>query len=388
MPKFDDLSRSLVAFDQNSTLVAAVELSGSSWVVGGFVPGLPRDPMTKLPAKAERLLQRLSRWRDEALAKGHVIERICVAFEAGRDGFWLARWLREHGIECYVIHPTSIPVSREHRRAKTDRLDVKLLLRAFLGWLRGEPKHCSMAAIPTREEEDGKRPLREREALTGESTRLINRMKSLLALHGIGKFKVKLKKAPGLLASLVTAEGQPLPPQTLAELRRAMARLQVVKAQIAEIDAAQEQRLTEAPEAGPHPMILILARVIGVGIATAEALVREVLTRQMRDRRAISRYVGLTGSPDESGRRRREQGLAKAGNGRVRRMLLQLAWRFLMHQKDSALVKWYRERTQDGRKDTRKTMIVALARKLLVALWQLATTGKVPEGVRLHPAAA
>jgi transposase len=276
-------------------------------------------------------------------------------------------------------------VSREHRRAKTDRLDVGLLMRSFLGWLRGERKHCSMVAIPTREAEDGKRPLRERESLTGDQTKLINRMKSLLVLHGIHGFNVKLKKAAERLKTLVTAEGERLPPETLAELERALARLRLVKEQIAAIDAQQRRRLKEAPEAGPHPMILILAKVIGVGLMTAELLVREVLSRPMRDRRAIARYAGATGSPDESGKRRREQGLAKAGNGRVRRALIQLAWRFLTHQKDSALAQWYRARTQDGRADTKKTMIVALARKLLIALWELATTGKLPEGIRLYP---
>jgi transposase len=385
MAKFNDLSRSLTAFDQDSTLVSVIELSASNWVVGGLVPGLPRQPVKKIEAEAIGLLRLLQRWRDEAVAAGHAIERICVAIEAGRDGFWLARWLIAYGIEAYVIHPTSIPVSREHRRAKTDRLDVGLLMRAFLGWLRGERKHCSMVAIPTCEEEDGKRPLRERESLTGDQTKLINRMKSLLVLHGIRDFNVKLKKAAERLKTLVTAEGRPLPPDTLAELERAMARLRLVKEQIAAIDAQQRRRLKEAPEAGPHPMILILARVMGVGLMTAELLVREVLSRPMRDRRAIARYAGATGSPDESGKRRREQGLAKAGNGRVRRALIQLAWRFLTHQRDSALAKWYRERTKDGRGDTKKTMIVALARKLLIALWELATTGKLPEGVRLHP---
>jgi transposase len=172
----------------------------------------------------------------------------------------------------------------------------------------------------------------------------------------------------------------------LAELKRTFERLRLAKQQIAEIDERQERRLEEAPQAGLNPMILILARVFGVGRMTAEALVREVLYRPMRDRRAVARYAGLTGSPDESGKKRREQGLAKAGNGRVRRTLIQLAWRLLKHQPDSALVKWYRERTADGRGDTRKVMIVALARKLLVAFWELVTTGKVPEGMKLHPA--
>jgi transposase len=386
MPKFNDHSRSLVAFEQDSTLVAVIEMSSASWLVGGLVPGLSREPRKKLSPSAEGLLRLLHQWRDEAGKAGRVIKRICVAYEAGRDGVWLARWLRDRGIEAYVIHPTSIPVSREHRRAKSDRLDLGLLQRAFLGWLRGERKHCSMVAIPTRAEEDGKRPLREREALTGETTRLVNRMKSLLAVHGIRNFNVKLKKAGEKLSELKTAAGEALPPEALAELKRTFERLRLAKQQIAEIDDQRDRRLEEAPQAGLNPMILILARVFGVGQLTAEALVREVLYRPMRDRRAVARYAGLTGSPDESGKKRREQGLAKAGNGRVRRMLIQLAWRLLKHQPESALVKWYRERTADGRGDTRKVMIVALARKLLVAFWELVTTGKVPEGMKLHPA--
>jgi transposase len=386
MPKFNDLSRSLVAFDQDSTLVAVIEMSSASWLVGGLVPGLSREPRKKLSPDPQALLRLLHQWCAEAAKAGHAIERICVAYEAGRDGVWLARWLRDQGIEAHVIHPTSIPVSREHRRAKSDRLDLGLLQRGFLGWLRGERKHCSMVAIATREEEDGKRPLRERESLTAEATRLVNRMKSLLAVHGIRNFNVKLKKAGEKLSALKTAAGEALPPEALAELQRTFERLRLAKQQIAEIDARQERRLEEAPQAGLNPMILILARVFGVGQMTAEALVREVLYRPMRDRRAVARYAGLTGSPDESGKKRREQGLAKAGNGRVRRMLIQLAWRLLRHQPESALVKWYRERTADGRGDTRKVMIVALARKLLVAFWELVTTGKVPEGMKLHPA--
>ena len=388
MPKFNDHSRSLAALDQDSTLVAVIEMSSASWLVGGLVPGLSREPRKKLSPAPEGLLRLLHQWRDEAAKAGRVIKRICVAYEAGRDGVWLARWLRDRGIEAYVIHPTSIPVSREHRRAKSDRLDLGLLQRAFLGWLRGERKHCSMVAVPTRAEEDGKRPLREREALTGETTRLVNRMKSLLAVHGIRNFNVKLKKAGEKLLELKTAAGDALPPEALAELKRTFERLRLAKQQIAEIDEQRDRRLEEAPQAGLNPMILILARVFGVGQLTAEALVREVLYRQMRDRRAVARYAGLTGSPDESGKKRREQGLAKAGNGRVRRMLIQLAWRLLKHQAESALVKWYRERTADGRGDTRKVMIVALARKLLVAFWELVTTGKVPEGMKLHPAQA
>src|SRR5439155_1724529 len=189
----------------------------------------------KLGADETALLQLLYRWRDEATKAGRTIDRIAVAYEAGRDGFWLARWLRARGIEAHVIHPTSVAVSREHRRAKTDRLDTELLKRAFLGWLRGESRHCSMAKIPTPEEEDAS-----------------------------------------------------------------------------------------------HAMVRLLARVIGIGIETADMLVHEILSRNLRDRKAVARYAGLTGSPDESGARRREKGLARAGNARVRRGMIQLAWRFLM----------------------------------------------------------
>jgi transposase len=321
----------------------------------------------------------------EATKIGRTITRIAVAFEAGRDGFWLARWLRARDIEAYVIHPTSVAVSREHRRAKTDRLDTGLLKRVFIGWLRGEPDHCHMAAIPTLAEEDAKRPNREREGLVRERTRIVNRMKSCLVRFGVRNFKPTLRKAPERLATLGTPEGVPLPPNTLLELRRDMARLRFIMDQIKEVEEARAQRLEQAPQEKSHAMVRLIARVIGVGIETADMLVHEILSRRLRDRRAVARYAGLTGAPDESGSKRREKGLAKAGNARVRRGMIQLAWRFLLFQKDSALAQWYRTRTESAGKK-RKTMIVALARKLLIALWRLVTTGEVPAGVVLRAA--
>jgi transposase len=356
-----------------------------SWLVGAMVPSLDRQPLKKLACDKQALLQQLRSWCEEAVRAGRPIERICVAYEAGRDGFWLARWLRAQGVEAYVIHPTSIPVSREHRRAKSDRLDVGLLLRAFLGWLRGEAKHCSMAAIPALAAEDAKRPSREREALIEERTRLVNRMKGTLIRFGIRDFKLGLRRAPEHLAALRLPEGGSLPPHTLAEMQRDLARLRLVKEQIKAIETARLERLEPATE-GPHAMIRLLARIIGVGVETADMLVSEILSRSLRDRRAVARYAGLTGSPDESGQRRREKGLARAGNARVRRGMIQLAWRWLMFQKDSELAQWYRARTADARGDTRKTLIVALARKLLIALWRLATTGEFPAGAVLYPA--
>ena len=383
----DDLSRSLVALDQHTTLIAAIELSLASWLVGGIVPGLSREPLKKLVPDQEALLKLLHRWRDEAIEAGHKIKRIVVAFEAGRDGFWLARWLRARGIEAYVIHPTSIPVLREQRRAKTDRLDIGLLKRAFVGWLRGEAKHCTMAAIPTLEEEDAKRPNREHEHLVGTRTSIINRMKAALVRLGIRGFNPKLRKAPERLETLRTPEGCPIPPKTLAELQREMAQLRFINEQIKRIEKARLEQLEQAPQQSSNAMVLQLQRITGVGIETADMLVNEVLSRNLRDRRAVARYAGLTGSPDESGRKRREKGLAKAGNARVRRGMIQLAWRFLMFQKDSALAQWYKARTEGTKGVRRTTMIVALARKLLIELWRLVTTGKIPEGVMLRQAA-
>jgi transposase len=386
--QIDDLSRSLVALEQDTTLIAAVELSQSSWLVGAIVPGLERQPQKKLEPDPSALLTLLERWRHEGVKAGRTIRRIVLAFEAGRDGFWLARWLRKRGVESHVIHSTSVAVSREHRRAKTDRLDLAmLLLRVFLGWLRGERKHCSMVAIPTLEQEDAKRPSRERESLTREKTRIVNRMKGAVARLGIRGFKPELRKAPQKLAALGTPEGVALPPNTVAEIERDMARLAVVRGQIEAIERTRLERLHQAPADGPHAMVLLLARVIGVGVETADMLVQEILSRNLRDRRAVARYAGATGSPDESGSKRREKGLSRAGNARVRRGLIQLAWRFLVFQKDSALAQWYRARTEGPNGARKTTMIVALARKLLIALWRLVTTGEVPQGVVLRPAA-
>lgn len=381
----DDLSRSLVAFEQHRTLIAAVELSLATWLVGGIVPGIERDPLKKLVSDEEGLLKLLYRWRDEAVKAGHKITRMVVAFEAGRDGFWLARWLRARGIEAYVIHPTSVAVSREQRRAKTDRLDITLLKRSFLGWLRGEKKHCTMAAVPTLEEEDAKRPTRERDQLVGKRTGIVNRMKAALVRLGIRGFNPKLRKAPRQLAGLRTPEGRPIPPNTLAELEREMAHLRFIDEQINQIETSRLKQLKQALQQGANTRVLQLQRVNGLGIETADMLTSEVLSRDLRDQRAVARYAGLTGSPDESGSRRREKGLAKAGNARVRRGMIQLAWRFLVHQKDSALAQWYQASVAAGKK--RKTMIVALARKLLIALWRFVTTGDVPQGVVLRPAA-
>jgi len=382
-----DLNQSYAAFDQASTMACVIELSSKSWLLAGTVPGLKRQPRKKLSANEHQLLAQIERWRAEAVKAGHAIKRIVVAFEAGRDGFWLAHWLRERGIEVYVIHAASIPVPREHKRPKSDRIDTEMLMRALLGWLRGEPRHCRMVEIPTLEQEDAKRPSREHDNLVRDQTSLVNRMKSTLVMLGIAGFNIKLRYARQKLAALRTPNGEPIPPNTLQELYRDLERLELIKKQIKAIEQARVQRLKAKPNHGTNPLVLILAQVLGLGLETADLLVHEVLMRNLRDQRAVGRYGGLTGSPDESGKTRREQGLAKAGNWRVRHSSLQLAWRWLKFQKDSALAQWYRQRTADGGAITRKKMIVALARKILIALWRYVTTGKLPAGVVLKPAA-
>ena len=383
-PQNDQSKKCFTAFEQASTMVAVVELSKKLWLVAGIVPGIDRHPLKKFEADENRLLALLHHWQQQAVKAGREIKRIVVAFEAGRDGFWLARWLRIRGIEAYVIHPTSVAVSREHRRAKTDRLDTEHLKRVVLGWLRGEPDHCRMVAIPTVEEEDAKRPNRERETLVGECTGIVNRVKACLARFGIRGFNPTLRKAADRLETLVTPEGARLPPLTLAEMLRDIARLRFLREQIKSIEKARVQRLRDAPATRTNAMVNLIARVFGIGIETADLLVHEILSRNLRDRRAVARYAGLTGSPDESGNRRREKGLARAGNARVRRAMVQLAWRFLGFHPDSALTRWYNKRAADGRGSTRKTMIVALARKLLIVLWRMVTTGEVPADLKLR----
>jgi transposase len=214
--------------------------------------------LKKLAVDENALLKLLHRWREEAEKAGHKISRIAVAFEVGRDGFWPARWLKAQGIEAHVIHAASIAVSREYRRAKTDRLDTELLKRAFLGWLRGERDHCKMVAIPTMAEEDAKRPNRERGSLVGEQTRIVNRMKAALVRLGIRNFNPKLKKAAASLEDLRTPEGEPMPPNTLDELHRDMERRRLICEQIRRIEQDRLERLERAPRTEPNAMVLLV----------------------------------------------------------------------------------------------------------------------------------
>jgi transposase len=384
----DDTTKPPVAFDHEATIIAVVELSRNVWMVAGRVPGLARRPVKKTAERAAGLLRILRNWQAEAERTGRQLERVIVAFEAGRDGFWLARLLRRQGIESYVIHPVSIPVPRGVR-AKTDRLDTDMLLRALSAWLRGEPDACRMAAIPSLEEEDLRRPSRERAALTTEKTRLINRIRALLTLHGL----VTTSPTPAThkkLDQLRTAEGEALPANTRAELGRLFERLALVKQQLKaiEIEVTRTGPVDGEAPLTTHALAMVgqLATVVGMGTNTAMVLVTEVFIREFPDRRALARFVGLTGTPDESGSRRRDRGLIKAGSSRVRHVMIQLAWRLLYHQPDCTLVHWYRGRVEQANGAGKKTFIVALARKLLIALWRFVRDGEVPDGMRLAAA--
>jgi transposase len=336
------------------------------------------------------LLRVLERWKAEAAKAGRTIARVVVAYEAGRDGFWIARHLIERGIEVQVMQPASIPVERKGRRVKTDRIDLDMLLRTLLAWLRGEPRVCAMVRVPSEEEEDLRRPGRERHKLTRGRVSIENQIQSLLWLHGIYGFRPRLKKAKEKLEALRMRSGASLPRETMAQLRRLMDQQRLLSEQLAEIDAAREAELAAAakaadPERGQR-MIQLLVAICGVGLETATQLVREVLCRPFRDRRAVAAFVGLTGTPFQSGGMEREQGVSKNGDKRVRGLMMQLAWRWLKFQSDSALSRWYVERVGDAKGPIRKIMAVALARKLLVALWRYVQDGVIPEGARLAAA--
>jgi transposase len=391
MTEFFDAHRPATAFDHDSTLVVAMELSGKSWQLGAVVPGVVRRPKRGLKVgDTDELLRVLERWKAEAAKAGRTIARVVVAYEAGRDGFWIARHLIERGIEVQVMQPASIPVERKGRRAKTDRIDLDMLLRTLLAWLRGEPRVCAMVRVPSEEEEDLRRPGRERHKLTRERVSIENQIQSLLWLHGIYGFRPRLKKAKEKLEALRMRSGASLPRETMAQLRRLMDQQRLLSEQLAEIDAAREAELAAAAKA-PDPergqrMIRLLVAICGMGLETATQLVREVLCRPFRDRRAVAAFVGLTGTPFQSGGMEREQGVSKNGDKRVRGLMMQLAWRWLKFQSDSALSRWYVARVGDAKGRIRKIMAVALARKLLVALWRYVQTGVIPEGARLTAA--
>ena len=363
-------------------LFAALELGKSRWLVTVDAPGsdkLSRHAVAGGDGAA--LLDLLARLRTTAERRtGRPVE-VLVIQEAGLDGFWLHRLLERNGISSHVVDPASIAVNRRHRRAKTDTIDGEMLLRSLTAWARGERRVCSMVRPPSPEEEDRRRLTRERATLLEERIQHTNRIKGLLYGRGIIDYDPLRKDRLARLDALETGDGRPLPERLKAEIRRELERVELVASQIAAVERERDA-LIEAPSeaAGPGTPAAALARLKGIGGELGALLWLEALFRRFDNRRQIAAYAGLAPSPRQSGGTEREQGISKSGNRRLRHAMVELAWFWLRHQPDSALSAWFRERVGPGRGRVRRIAIVALARKLLVALWRYTTRGVVPQG--------
>jgi transposase len=369
------------------TLALAIELSSKTWVLAAQVPGLPQTKAKRTIEPDKLALQSaIEGYRARAVAAGHAVDRVIATYEAGWSGFWLARWLTTKGVEVHVVQPSSVPVDRRMRRAKSDGIDAELLLRTLLAWLRGEPRVCSMVPIPDEADEDARRCVRERTELISERVGLTNRIGAVLATLGAGEYNPLLQSRRRRLADLRTALGEPIPPNALAKIERLLSRLELVLAQIAELE---EDRDAVAETAAPDragKMIQQLCSLRGIGVQSATVLVREAFVRSFANGKALGSYAGLTATPYSSGGVEREQGIGKAGNRRLRSVMVELAWLWQRYQPGSAQVTWFRERVGSTGRRVRKVMVVALARKLLIALWRFVIDGVAPEGATMKPA--
>lgn len=383
-PSFPDRPANL---DYDRTLILAIELSNKKWVLAAQVPGMPQTKARRtIEPTPEALMAAIGGYRARAVAAGRTVERAIAAYEAGWSGFWLARWLAVRGIEAHVIQPASVPVDRRARRAKSDGIDAELLLRTLLAWLRGEPRVCSMVPVPDEADEDARRCVRERAELVSERTGLVNRIGAVLATLGVSDYKPLRQDRHRRLEELRTAVGAPLPPYARAKITRMLLRLELVLAQLAELDQQRDAVMEDATPDRAGAMIQQLAGLRGIGVQSATVLVREAFVRKFANGKALGSYAGLTSTPYSSGGVEREQGIGKAGNRRLRTAMVELAWLWQRYQPASAQVCWFRERVGTTGRRVRKVMVVALARKLLVALWRFATEGIVPEGAVMKPA--
>ncbi len=372
--------------DYDRTLVLAIELSNESWVLAAQVPGLPRVKAKRtIEPTAEALLAAIQGYRDRAKVAGRQVERGIATCEAGWSGFWLARWLATHGIETHVVQPSSVPVDRRARRAKSDGIDAELLLRALLAWLRGEPRVCSMVPVPAEADEDARRCIRERAELVAERVALVNRIGAVLATLGVGDYSPLLRNRRERPEALRTAQGTP-PPHAHAKISRVLDRLDLVRTQITALEQERDAVLEDEVPDRAGAMIQQLATLRGIGVQSATVLVREAFVREFAHGKALGSCAGLIATPYSSGGTEREQGISKAGNRRLRTVMVELAWLWQRYQPGSAEVSWFRERVSGTGARLRKVMVVALARKLLIALWRFATQGVVPGGAVMKPA--
>ncbi len=364
------------------TLYAALELSKNSWLLAIQAPG--RDNPSLHPIRGgdtAGLMVKLDAARDRLAKVSGQVPKVIVCYEAGYDGFWLARFLEQRGIECRVMEPASLQVNRKARRVKTDRVDVEQQLHTLIAWCRGERHVCSMVVIPSVEAEDLRRSHRERDRLIRERTAHINRIKGLLFGQGIRGINVKRHYKTMTPADLVTGDGRPLPERLGREIVREIARLALVQEQLVEVE--RERDLAPTPCVATERKRHLLLRLNGIGEVSAPVLAREVYYREFANRRQVGSYLGMTPSAYDSGESRRSQGISKAGNSLVRGVMIQVAWLWIKHQPETELTKWFHRRTKDQSKRVRRIMIVGLARKLAIALWRYLETGLIPEGAVL-----
>ena len=385
MSSTEDSSQPTTAYPAPASIFASLELSRSRWLVTVMMPGGDKMSKYSVPGgDGGGLLGLLARLRAGVERHAAPPVRIVTIQEAGFDGFWIHRLLQANGIESHVVEPASIAVPRRHRRAKTDAIDGEVLLRTLMAFERGEPRVCSMVVPPSPEAEDHRRVSRERRTLIKERVGHINRIKGLLAAQGIAGYEPMRQDCRERLEELRTGDGRPLPPRLKAEIGRGLERLELLRRQIAAVEA--ERGALVQGEAQAQTPAGLLMRLRGIGPEFATVLWLEGLFRRFENRRQLAAYAGLAPSPWRSGTVKGEQGISKSGNPRLRTTAIELAWLWLRHQPETALSRWFRERVRSDRGRVRRVSIVALARKLLVALWRFVTDGLVPEGAALKAA--
>src|SRR3984957_20569736 len=378
-----------------SAIFISLELSRSRWLITSLVPG-GGQRMSRHSVEAGDLAGLLARFwaiREKASARTGISYPIIVIQEAGLDGFWIHRALEQEGIESHVVDAASIAVSRRRRRAKTDRIDGEALLRVLMAFKRGEPRVCSMARAPTPQDEDRRRICRERKTLIVERIRHVNRIKGLLFSQGIGDYEPLRRDRRRALEAVRTGDGRTLGANMKGQIGGELDRLELLLDQIAAVEAERDAMLARQPEAGTAPSAQGAPAPVqkpmdlnGLGAETVAKLETEAFYRSFDNRRQLAAFVGLAGTPWKSGRIDHEQGVSM-GNQRLRQTMIQLAWLWPLHQPSSALTRWYLERTKGATKLQKKKMVVALARKLLVALWRYVDAGVVIEGAVLKRAA-
>ena len=371
---------------ERSAIFVSLELSRAAWLVTSLSPGAGE----KLSRHTVRggdiggLLERFSMLRKKARERAGESYPIIVIQEAGLDGFWIHRVLESEGIETHVVDAASIATSRRKRRVKTDRVDGETLVRTLLAFNRGDPRVCAMVCVPSPGQEDRRRIARERKVLMAERVRHVNRIKGLLFSQGV-TYEPLHRDRRDRLEELRTGDGRPLPAHMKHQINREIDRLELLLDQIKGVEAERDAMLGEE---GPPatPTAAMLTKIVGIGPDFAAVLWGEGLFRDFDNRRQVAAYAGLAPTPWQSGSIDREQGVAKSGNPRLRATLIQLAWLWLRHQPDSALSLWFHERVAQNAGRFRKTMITAMARKLLVALWKYVTAGVVIEGAVMKSA--